>query len=80
MKEMVNCENRLKNMLVLDKQEAPQKIDRLLKSELLFVFKNYFDICAEDLLLDISIDANGKYLISVNAESRNIKIAHLFSK
>ena len=80
MKKIEKCEDRLKSMIVLDKQETPQKINRLLKSELLYLLKNYFDICAEDLILDIGLTESGKYLIKIEAESRNIKVAHLFSK
>ena len=78
MKKIKKCEERLKDIIILDKQETPKKINRLLKSELLFLLKNYFEICAEDLSLDISITDSGKYYLKVEAESRNIKIAHIF--
>ena len=77
--EIESCENRLKTMIVIDKQEVPQKINKLLKSEILFLLRNYFDISAEDLVLDININEMGRYELSVKAESRNIKFAHLFS-
>ena len=80
MRSIENCEERLKSIVVLDKQEAPQKINRLLKSELLYLLKNYFEICAEDLNLDITINQNGKYEINIFAISRNMKIAHIFNK
>jgi len=79
MKELITCEDRLRSMIVLDKQETPQKINRLLKSEILFLLKNYFDICAEDVLLDVSVDDRGKYIINFQAESRTIKVAHVFN-
>ena len=68
MSRIENCEERLKSIVVLDKQETPQKINRLLKSELLYLLRNYFDICAEDLNLDIAINQNGKYEINVLGE------------
>ena len=76
---VISCENRLKSMIVLDKQEAPQKINRFLKAELLYLLKNYFDITAEDLVLDIAISDTGKYLLNIKGECCNIKIAHVFS-
>jgi len=79
MKEIESCENRLKSMIVLDKQEAPQKINRLLKAELLFLLRNYFDIVAEDLLLDIKVNEFGRYILDIHGECRSIKIAHVFS-
>ena len=38
------CENRLKNMLIKDKQDNPQKVTGVLKSEILYVLKNYMEI------------------------------------
>ena len=67
-------------MIVLDKQETPQKINRLIKAEMLFLLRNYFDICAEDLSLDIVVNEYGRYILDIKGEARNIKIAHIFSK
>lgn len=78
MKEIATCEDRLKSMIVVDKQETPQKINRLLKSEILYLLKNYFDVSAEDVSLEICVGEDGKYIISFKAESRIIKIAHVF--
>ena len=80
MEKLESCENRLKSMIVLDKQEVPQKINKLLKAEILFVFRNYFEICSEDVELNISVLNTGKYEITVRGESNNIKIAHVFSE
>ena len=79
MRQIVNCEDRLKDMIIMDKQEAPQKINRLLKSEILYLLKNYFDLTAEDLNLDIGINDGGRYIINICAQSRSIKIAHVFN-
>ena len=79
MREIESCEKRLKNMMILNKQETPQNINRLLKAEILFILKNYCDIIAEDLNLDISISDTGNYVISIVGECRNLKIAHMFS-
>ena len=74
------CENRLKSMMVMNKQEKPQKINRLLKSEILFLLKNYFDITADDLSFDIAVNEFGKYVIQINAECRNMIIAQTFNR
>ena len=79
MKQLSTCEDRLKSMIVIDKQDSSQKINRLLKSELIFLLKNYFDVCSEDVLLDIAISESGKYVINFTVESRAIKIPHVFS-
>jgi len=78
MNNIVVCENRLKNLLVSDKRENPIRIERVLKSELLNVLKNYFEVACEDLILDILVREDGKYDIQMNAVSRAIKIANTF--
>ena len=70
--------NRLKNIIVADKKENPEKIERLLKSEIMNVLKNYFDITSEDVSLSILINDDGKYDLQINAISSFLKIAHTF--
>lgn len=74
----LTCEERLKDMIVIDKQNIPQKINKLLKSEILYLFRNYFDVTAEDIDVNIDIDEYGKYHIDIRALARNIKSVHLF--
>lgn len=78
--ELVSCEQRLKMMIASDKQGTSQKINKLLKSELLYVLKNYFDITSDDISLNIGIDEFGKYDINLCAKARSLKIAHVFNK
>ena len=56
----------------------PEKIERLLKSEIMNVLKNYFDITSEDVSLSILINDDGKYDLQINAISSFLKIAHTF--
>lgn len=74
----MTCEERLKEMIVLDKQDSPQKMNRLIKSEMVFLLKNYFDVTAEDVSVDIDINEQGRYTIVVSALARNIRNVHLF--
>ena len=78
MKDLDNLKNRLKNIIVADKKENPEKIERLLKSEIMNVLKNYFDITSEDVSLSILINDDGKYDLQINAISSFLKIAHTF--
>ena len=78
MREIITCEDRLKSMIVLDKQETPQKINKVIKAEILYILRNYFDICAEDLSLEISVNEYGKYNLNIQGECRNMRIAHVF--
>lgn len=74
----VSYEDRLKNMVIIDKKENPQRIERLLKSELLYVLKNYFDISYEDLDVSLGVTEEGEYALSVSLLSKVIKIAKCF--
>lgn len=78
MNNLTICENRLKTMLAGDKQENPQRIERVLKSEILYVLKNYFEICSEDLNVEILVNEQGRYELNIHGLSRAIKIAHTF--
>ena len=78
MRDLAKLENRLKNIIVADKKENPEKIERLLKSEIMNVLKNYFDITSEDVSLSILINDDGKYDLQINAISSFLKIAHTF--
>ena len=49
MREIVGLENRLKNMIALDKKEEPEKIIKVLKAEVVNLLKNYFEITSEDV-------------------------------
>lgn len=74
----LTCEDRLKNIVVVDKKENPQRIERLLKSELLYVLKNYFDVTYEGLEVSVCVDNNGEYNLNVFLKSKSIKVAKCF--
>ena len=77
MGELECCENRLKAMVVYDKQEVPQKINKVLKSEVVFLLKDFFDLTAEDVRLDINVNEWGRYELTIRAESRSIRGVHV---
>lgn len=72
------CETRLKNVLVKNKEDNPSKIKNVLKSEILYILKNYMEISAENLDLDIFVDNNGYYQLQLLAKARRIKPASSF--
>ncbi len=76
MREISCCEDRLKSMMIIDKSETPQKINRVLKAEFLYLLRNYFDITADDIDVDLGIDKNGEYVLAITAKSRFIKVAN----
>lgn len=74
----LTCEDRLRNIMVVDKKENPQRIERLLKSELLYVLKNYFKVSYDGLDVSICVDENGEYNLNVFLKSKFIKVAKCF--
>ena len=75
MNEVSCCEERLKSMMLIDKSETPQKINKVLKAEIIYLLKNYFDITAEDVDIDLGIDKTGEYILSITAKSHFLKVA-----
>ncbi|MBE5738217.1 MAG: hypothetical protein E7354_00575 [Clostridiales bacterium] len=76
--KVLSCEERLRNMMVIDKKENPQRIEKLLKSEVVYVLKNYFDITSENIDLKLIVEQDGKYHLTIDMLSNNIKIARCF--
>ena len=75
-KEVAIIDNRIKQMLINDKKENPNKIIGLLKSEMFYILKNYMDIKIDDIELNIGVDNDGKYVITFNAEVSRIFLAN----
>ena len=78
MRQIVSCENRLKKMLIADKKENPAKIERVLKSELFYLLRNFFELNSDDLNVDIIVNSFGKFEFIINGIATNIKRIHTF--
>lgn len=61
-------ENRIRQMLNKDRKENPNKMVSLLKGEIFYILRNYMDIKLDDIVVDIGVDNDGKYIININAE------------
>lgn len=71
--ELSVCNERLKNVLVIDKKYNPNKILNVLKSDILYVFKNYMEINNENLEVNIAVTLLGTYNITVLANVSRLK-------
>ena len=65
------CEKRLKQVLVLDKQ-INNSIINIIKSDVLYALKNYMEITANDINLDLDIDEFGFYNLNISAKVRRL--------
>ncbi len=72
-KNIVICENRLKNILVADKEENPLKIVQVLKSDLLETLKNYMEVNGEELDVTITVDEFGFFVFNAYTRVRRLK-------
>ncbi len=63
---------RINNLIKADKKDNPEKLIKLIKSEVVYVLKNYMEINADDVKMDIGIDNMGKYVINFSCEANRI--------
>ena len=63
---------RLKNMLMADKSNTPNKFNDVLKCDLFIVLKNYFEIAPEDVVLETESDERG-FFVKMLAKAGGIK-------
>lgn len=64
-------EQRLKQVLVMDKQINPSLI-AVLKSDVLETLKNYMDITADELNVAVDMGADGYYDLRIDAKVRRL--------
>lgn len=72
-RNIVLSENRLKNILVADKEENPLKVIQVLKRDLLDTLKNYMELNGEELDVTITVDEYGFFVFNSYARVRRLK-------
>ena len=77
MKKIIGSD-RLKNILISDKKQNPQKMVKIIKSEVTYLLRNYFEICDEDVNVKIDVGSQNMYEVDINFVSSAIKIAKTF--
>lgn len=71
--ELMVCNERLRNVLKSDKRDNPNKILNVLKSDILYVLKNYMEITSDDLDVNINVTSSGTYSITILANVNRLK-------
>ena len=64
-------EDRLRNVLVIDKG-VNASLNSVIKSDILYILKNYMEITAENLNIEIAADGQGSYDVYINAKVRRL--------
>ena len=66
--------NRLRGMLTNDKKENPVKMESIIKSEILYVLKNYMDIKSDNSEFSILVNNDGEYEITFYTKVNRLKV------
>ena len=64
---------RLKDMLASDKKSSPVKLESIVKSEIVYLLKNYMEIEANNVEFSISLNEDNKYVIVLNPRVDRLK-------
>ncbi|MCK9575176.1 MAG: cell division topological specificity factor MinE [Clostridia bacterium] len=66
--------NRLKNVLLSDKFTNPERLNEVIKSDILYVLKNYMDIDTDDIKLNFTLNDDGNYQLRLSASCKRLKL------
>jgi len=66
--------NRLKTVLNQDKKLNPHYIKDIIKSDIFYLLNNYFEVEFKDINIDIDVDNQNLYTISISAHGDRLKI------
>lgn len=66
--------DRLKKVLISDKHFNPEHIKEVIKSDILYLLKNYTDIEADNLQFDINVSNDGGYDINIVGSCKRLKV------
>lgn len=65
---------RLKSVLISDKQFNSEKLERVLKSDMYSLLSNYCVVEPSDIDIEIDLQKDGKYHFNISATSYRLKI------
>lgn len=70
-------EERLKRVLGVDKKQNPEKMVKIIKSEVFCLLKDYFEFDGDDIDVNIAVSDNS-YNVNISFVSKSIKLANTF--
>ena len=65
---------RLKNVLLADKYTSPDRLNEVIKSDILYVLKNYMEIASEDIKINFTLSEDGSYQLRLAASCKRLKL------
>ena len=69
-----SAEQRLKNVLISDKQFCPDRVQKVLKSDAYNMLYNYCDLQPENLQVKLEVLKDGSYSFVIKAQANRLKI------
>ena len=69
-----SAEERLKNVLISDKQFCPDRVQKVLKSDAYNMLFNYCDLQPENLQVSLEVLKDGSYSFNIKAQANRLKI------
>lgn len=73
-KKIQSEEDRLKNVLISDKQFSPEKVKKVLKSDAFAMLSNFCNLSPENLSVSVEVMQDGTYKFCIVATSDRLKI------
>lgn len=65
---------RVKNVLLSDKYTNPERLNEVIKSDIVSVLQNYMEISGEDVKLNFTLTDDGSYQLRLSASCRRLKL------
>ena len=69
-----SAEERLKNVLISDKQFCPDRVEKVLRSDSYCLLSNYCDISPNNLDVSVEVLKDGSYCFRIQAVANRLKI------
>lgn len=66
---------RLKNIVVGDREGLSQNAINMIRIDILKVLDNYFDLDTDSFFINCNLDENGKYILNISTLANKIKRA-----
>lgn len=70
--------DRLKSVLVQDKEQNPVKIMGILKNDITKLLSNYMEVDGDDIDVNLLVNNNGSYDLVIKSVVRRVKVIQTF--
>lgn len=67
-------EDRLKNVLISDKQFSPERLQKVMRSDVYAMLSNYCVLSPQDFSVAVEVQKDGTYKIDICAVCNRLKI------